>query len=109
MLPVRGRPLCARDTAQLIALNRTSGHLLTDRLRSDAPVVVFNRLAERLYAAIGDPSLIEFYDAARMERIERRPRRRAPTRLSRMHRRGACMPSSRSRTGPPCSRIRARA
>ncbi len=72
--PIRGRLFCACDAARLVVLNRTSGEVLANLPLSGPPdVVFFNPTLQHLYAAIGDPGVIDVFDTMRMERIETCP------------------------------------
>lgn len=75
--PVRGRLFCACDAGRLLVLNRTTGEVLADRPLSGAPDVIFyNPLLEHLYAAIGDPGVIDVFDTRTMDKLETRPTER---------------------------------
>ncbi len=69
-----GRLFCACDGAQLVALDSTSGKILTQTAISGVPDVIFyNQALERLYVAIGDPGVIEIFDTKTMRRLETVP------------------------------------
>ncbi len=70
----RGRLFCACDDGRVIVLNRSSGEVLAERPLSGPPDVVFlNARRNHLYVAIGDPGVVDVFDARTLERIESCP------------------------------------
>jgi DNA-binding beta-propeller fold protein YncE len=70
----RGRLFCACDGKELVVLD-TRTRAITDTLTlSGVPdVVFFNAGLQRLYAAIGDPGVIDVFDTVTMRRVETVP------------------------------------
>jgi DNA-binding beta-propeller fold protein YncE len=70
----RGRLFCACDGKELVVLD-TRTRAVTDTLTlSGVPdVVFFNAGLQRLYAAIGDPGVIDVFDTVTMRRVETVP------------------------------------
>jgi DNA-binding beta-propeller fold protein YncE len=70
----RQRLYCACDAKKLVCLDSRSGQVLGQADLSGVPdVVFFNAAMNHLYVAIGDPGVIEVFDAAAMTRIEAVP------------------------------------
>jgi DNA-binding beta-propeller fold protein YncE len=69
--PEYRRLFCACDAGQLVILKADSGVVLSQLELSGSPdVIFFNRVLRHLYAAIGDPGVVDVFDTDRMERIE---------------------------------------
>ncbi len=69
--PSSGRLLCACDAGVLVAIDARSGRICGDVPLSSAPDVVFlHPELRRLYAAVGDPGVIDVVDVDRMHRLE---------------------------------------
>jgi DNA-binding beta-propeller fold protein YncE len=72
--PATGRLFCACDAGILFAIDAASGRVLRDVPLSGAPDVIFlNQRTGHLYAAIGDPGVIDVIDIAAMRRTEVMP------------------------------------
>jgi DNA-binding beta-propeller fold protein YncE len=68
------RLFCACDGKRLITLEAKSGQILSDLPLSGAPdVIFFNAALHHLYAASGDPGLIDVYDTDGMRLVETIP------------------------------------
>jgi DNA-binding beta-propeller fold protein YncE len=73
----RQRIYCACDAKKLVCLDSRSGQVLGQADLSGVPdVVFFNAAMNHLYVAIGDPGVIDVFDAAGMRRIEAVPTER---------------------------------
>ena len=69
--PATGRLFCACDAGVLLAIDAGSGRVLGDVPLSGAPDVVFlDPQSRHLYAAIGDPGVIDVIDVGAMRREE---------------------------------------
>jgi DNA-binding beta-propeller fold protein YncE len=70
--PDTGRLMCACDAGVLLAIDPESGAVLGDVGLSGAPDVIFlqPRPVGRLYAAVGDPGVIDIIDVETMRREE---------------------------------------
>ena len=69
--PETNRLFCACDGKCLVFLNAQSGEILAESDLSGAPdVIFFNPALKHLYAAIGDPGLIDVFDTDSMQLIE---------------------------------------
>lgn len=69
-----GRLFCACDEKRLITLEAKSGQILSDLPLSGAPdVIFFNAALHHLYAASGDPGLIDVFDTDGMRLVETIP------------------------------------
>jgi len=67
----RRRLFCACDGKKLVTLDLGTGHALDEQDLSGVPdVIFFNPALKHLYVAIGDPGVIDVFDADTMERIE---------------------------------------
>lgn len=67
----RRRLFCACDAGVLLEVDADSGKVLaTDSIAGVPDVVFFNAALDRLYVAIGDPGVIEVFDAAPLRRRE---------------------------------------
>ncbi len=65
------RLFCACDGKVLVVLDCGSGRVLARAELAGVPdVIFFNRDRQRLYVAIGDPGLIEVFEAEKMRRVE---------------------------------------
>jgi DNA-binding beta-propeller fold protein YncE len=63
--PERGRLFCACDGGQLFALDAATGrHLAAAPLAGVPDVIWYHAALDRVYVAIGDPGVIEVFDAA---------------------------------------------
>ena len=66
------RLFCACDAGRLVILDARTGKMLGERELSGAPdVIFFNRHRGHLYVAIGDPGVIDVFDTASMDRLDR--------------------------------------
>jgi DNA-binding beta-propeller fold protein YncE len=66
-----GRLFCACDGKVLITLDVKSGQILSELPLSGAPdVIFFNPALRHIYAASGDPGLIDVFDTDRMRLLE---------------------------------------
>ena len=64
------RLFCACDSGVLITLDARSGRIIGQSPLSGAPdVVFFDQVHKRLYAAVGDPGVIDVFDTTTMEKI----------------------------------------
>ncbi len=74
-LDPRGRQLfCACDGGKLVAVDVDSGEVRSVGELSGAPdVVYFNAALNRVYVAVGDPGVIDVFDARRMKLLETVP------------------------------------
>ena len=64
------RLFCACDSGALITLDARSGRIIGQSPLSGAPdVVFFDRVRKRLYAAVGDPGVIDVFDTTTMEKV----------------------------------------
>ena len=64
------RLFCACDSGVLITLDAHSGRIIGQSPLSGAPdVVFFDQVHKRLYAAVGDPGVIDVFDTTTMEKI----------------------------------------
>jgi DNA-binding beta-propeller fold protein YncE len=69
--PARRRLFCACDGRRLVEVHADSGEILRHAELGGMPdVVFFNAALERIYVAIGDPGVIEVFDAGTMRRRE---------------------------------------
>ena len=67
----RRRLFCACDGKKLVTLDLGTGHALDEQDLSGVPdVIFFNPALKHLYVSIGDPGVIDVFDADTMERIE---------------------------------------
>jgi DNA-binding beta-propeller fold protein YncE len=71
-IDVRARRIfCACDAAALVALHADTGEVLHTAPLAGAPDVIFlNRARGRVYVAIGDPGVIEVFDATSLRCLE---------------------------------------
>jgi hypothetical protein len=71
-LDIRARRIfCATDAAVLVALHADTGTVLhTARLAGPPDVIFLNGALGRLYVAIGEPGVIDVFDAASLRRLE---------------------------------------
>jgi DNA-binding beta-propeller fold protein YncE len=68
--PEHRRLFCACDAKQLVILNADSGKILNLLELSGSPdVIFFNPVLRHLYVAVGDPGVIDVFDADAMQRI----------------------------------------
>jgi DNA-binding beta-propeller fold protein YncE len=68
------RLFCACDSGVLFALNADSGEILSQSALSGTPDVIFyNPSRRRLYVAIGDPGVMDVFDAQTLQRLETVP------------------------------------
>jgi DNA-binding beta-propeller fold protein YncE len=68
------RLFCACDSGMLFALNADSGEILSQSALSGVPDVIFyNPSRHRLYVAVGDPGVIDVFDAQTLQRLETVP------------------------------------
>lgn len=66
------RLFCACDAARLITLDARSGKVLNENPLSGTPdVIFFNRERQHLYVAVGDPGVIDVFDARAMTSLGR--------------------------------------
>lgn len=66
------RLFCACDAGRLVVLDARTGKTLDERELSGVPdVIFFNHRCGHLYVAVGDPGVIDVYDAASMDRLDR--------------------------------------
>ena len=74
-LDPRGRQLfCACDGGKLVAVDVDSGEVrLVGELSGAPDVVYFNAALNRVYVAVGDPGVIDVFDARRMKLLETVP------------------------------------
>lgn len=69
--PGSSRLFCACDGKALLTVDRQSGRVLDQQPIAGVPdVIFFNPTLRRLYVAIGDPGVIEVFDAESMRRTE---------------------------------------
>jgi DNA-binding beta-propeller fold protein YncE len=72
--PERRRLFCACDGGKLVEVELPSGRILSRSDLSGPPdVIFFNAALKHLYVAIGDPGVIDVFDAEMMERLETVP------------------------------------
>lgn len=70
--PATRRLFCACDTGVLVTLDAGSGKVLNEGKLSGVPDVVwFNPKRRQLYAAVGDPGVIDVFDTTSMQNIGR--------------------------------------
>ena len=66
------RLFCACDAGKLVTLDATSGKVLNVSTLSGKPdVIFFNAHLKHLYVAIGDPGVIDVFDATTMQHTEK--------------------------------------
>jgi DNA-binding beta-propeller fold protein YncE len=72
--PATNRLFCACDSGNLFALDASSGKILLQADLSGTPDVIFFNAARRhLYAAVGDPGVIDLFETDSLKRIETIP------------------------------------
>jgi DNA-binding beta-propeller fold protein YncE len=72
-LPTR-RLFCACDDGRLICLNADTGEILAQSPLSGKPDVIFHNLScGHLYVAVGDPGVIDLFDARTLQLLETVP------------------------------------
>jgi DNA-binding beta-propeller fold protein YncE len=65
------RLFCACDSGVVVTLNADTGEILAQAKLSGVPDVIFySAIRQHLYVAIGDPGVIDVFDAQRMERMD---------------------------------------
>jgi DNA-binding beta-propeller fold protein YncE len=71
------RLFCACDAGVLVTLEARSGKILDEKPLSGVPdVVFFNRQRRQLYAAVGDPGVIDVFSTATLEKLATVPTER---------------------------------
>jgi DNA-binding beta-propeller fold protein YncE len=71
------RLFCACDAGVLVTLDARSGKILDEKPLSGVPdVVFFNRQRQHLYAAVGDPGVIDVFSTATLEKLATVPTER---------------------------------
>ena len=69
--PATKRLFCACDAGKLFALAASSGKILLEADLSGTPdVIFFNAALKHLYAAIGDPGVIDLFETDSLKRID---------------------------------------
>ena len=69
--PATNRLFCACDAGKLFVLEASAGKILLEADLSGAPdVIFFNAALKHLYAAIGDPGVIDLFEADSLRHIE---------------------------------------
>jgi DNA-binding beta-propeller fold protein YncE len=62
---------CACDSGVVVTLNADTGEILAQAKLSGVPDAIFySAIRQHLYVAIGDPGVIDVFDAQRMERMD---------------------------------------
>jgi len=72
--PATNRLFCACDAGMLFAVDSSSGKILGEAGLSGVPdVIFFNAARKHLYVAVGDPGVIDLFDADTLERLNAIP------------------------------------
>ncbi len=72
--PATNRLFCACDEGKLLAVDAASGEILLSADLSGTPdVIFFNAALRHLYAAVGDPGVIDLFDTDTFRHIESMP------------------------------------